>query len=195
MAAQRVLVREGAPSPYMFVVREGWVLKFDLLPNGGRQIIDILLPGDSSSYEELFQSQAPSTLFTLTDAEICQFEREEILDICKDTPTDIRRYGPILGDNYSRLRMLLGAVGRQKAEARVASLILMLHERLRKVKYATETDMPFPLRQRDVANLLGMTQVHVSRVMAAMQKRGVIRKRAAQLTIENFSELIELAES
>ncbi len=53
--------------------------------------------------------------------------------------------------------------------------------------------MPFPLRQQDIADALGLTPIHVSRVFRVLIDEGLVARQQRWLTIQNRAALIELA--
>jgi CRP-like cAMP-binding protein len=70
------------------------------------------------------------------------------------------------------------------------SFILEVFERLTKRGLADGATIPFPLRQHIIADALGLTQVHVSRIITALRKRGAIRLTGGKLTILDMGLLL-----
>jgi len=85
-------------------------------------------------------------------------------------------------------------LGRRNAEQRLARLILDLRRRLREKGLSDGTAIPFPLRQQTIADALGLTQVHVSRVMRSLRQSRILQTKAGQINILDMDALMAVAE-
>lgn len=70
-----------------------------------------------------------------------------------------------------------------------------MHRRLREIGEATEAEKPFHLRQQDLADILDMTQVHVSRTLRGLYKAGILIFNGKTVTILNHAKLDRLAKN
>ncbi len=77
--AARFIIK-GSVGGQVHILREGWAFRFTVLPNGRRQILEFLLPGDPILLPLLFVSRLPYTVHALTDAKLCTFALKEITD-------------------------------------------------------------------------------------------------------------------
>lgn len=77
----------------------------------------------------------------------------------------------------------------------MAAFLRTLHHRLREIGDATEAEMPYHLRQQDLADILGMTQVHVSRTLRGLYEAGILIFNGKTVTILNHAKLDRLAKS
>jgi CRP-like cAMP-binding protein len=73
---------------------------------------------------------------------------------------------------------------------RVARLILSLEQRLEERGLAQNGSFHFPLRYRHISDALGMTQVHVNRVMTTLRSEGIIELEKQILHIKQHRELV-----
>ncbi len=158
----------------LFVIREGWAASSADLSDGGRQILKIHLPGDLMGAPSLAFDAPVETLTTLTPARVSPVSLPALGELFARAP----RLGAVmfLGAQEERALLMdrLTAVGRMDAEHSVMSLLLHLHERLSAAHPSGV--IPFPLTQAQVADVLGLTPVHVSRVMRRLEKAGRIRR-------------------
>jgi CRP-like cAMP-binding protein len=168
------IIRQNNLAPKIMIVRDGWVAKYVLFPDGRRQIIDVLLPGDMATCEELVSPGTSSPMVALSEAELCLFDREAFLGVMSRRPTTMMALWRICANQVTRLRDLLATLGKQSAEARVAAFILSLYARLADLKRASDDEMPFHFRQKDLADVLGLTQVHISRMLKLLKEKNVI---------------------
>jgi CRP-like cAMP-binding protein len=66
------------------------------------------------------------------------------------------------------------ALGQYSAEERIAYLLLHLTRRIAARSVTREQRYPFPLRQQHIADAVGLTPVHVSRVLSLFRDRGIV---------------------
>lgn len=188
------VIQPSASSPRMMIIRSGWAAKFILLADGRRQIIDILLPGELATCEEGAFAGTSIPIFAFSNLEVCTFDRDEFMASVEKKPDGLLQLWRSCAVQVQRLRRLLVSMGRQSAEARIADVILSLHERLKAIGMASDDEMPFPLRQVDLAEVLGMTQVHVSRMLALLKSEGIIRIEGNILKLADLPKLERLAQ-
>ena len=81
------------------------------------------------------------------------------------------------------------ALGQYSAEERIAYLLLHLTQRIAARSVIREQRYPFPLRQQHVADAVGLTSVHVSRVLSLFRDRGIIELSDGVLQVINLPEL------
>src|SRR6185369_9387132 len=69
----------------------------------------------------------------------------------------------------------LVGIGRRSAIERMAHFFLELGQRLQLVGMATDTKFECPLNQYLLADALGLTAIHVNRVLRQLREQGVIK--------------------
>lgn len=84
-------------------------------------------------------------------------------------------------------------VGRRDALERMAHLICEAHYRLTLVDPGQGQQMSFPLTQDDLADVLGLTPVHINRKLQQLRQEGLITLRSKQLTILDLRTLQQVA--
>jgi len=127
----------------MIVIRSGWAAKYLLFADGRRQIVDILLPGDLATCEEVVSPGASLPMFGLSDLEVCVFDRDRFMTAIEKRPETVLELWRTCSVQVQRLRRLLAAMGQQSAEARIAALIVSLHKRLKALGEATTRSCRF----------------------------------------------------
>lgn len=167
-----VLSQRGA-TPLMAVVRNGWGAKFVRLDDGRRQIIDVLLPGEIATCEEITSAGSAAPVVGLSRLDVCVFDREAFI-AAVHTPDALLALWKACAGQAFRLRELVATLGKQSAEVRIAAFIVGMHRRLTALDRVTGEVMPFPLRQKDIADILGLTQVHVSRMLKLLRDKKLI---------------------
>jgi CRP-like cAMP-binding protein len=84
-------------------------------------------------------------------------------------------------------------IGRRSAIERTAHFFMELAERLSLVGLATETEFKCPLSQFVLADALGLTAVHVNRVLRQLRERGLLTLSRGRAQIHDLAELRKLA--
>jgi CRP-like cAMP-binding protein len=87
----------------------------------------------------------------------------------------------------------LVSIGRRNAIERVAHFFMELAERLSLIGQATETEFECPLSQFVIADALGLTAIHVNRVMRQLRERRLLIVRRRTVTIQDLDGLQKLA--
>ena len=87
---------------------------------------------------------------------------------------------------------MLAALGKRSAEERIAYLFLHLMQQIAARSVIREQRYHFPLRQHDIADAVGLTSVHVSRVLRLFRDRGIVELSDGTLQVFNLGELQRL---
>lgn len=192
--ARQQILRLGDASGRIIVLRRGWALRSAMTSDGRRQVLSILLPGDIAGGELLMRDKVRVPVQSVTPVEYCAFEITYLKEIMEKDPALVWIFVDLFLSSREASEARLIDLGRRNAEQRLAHLILDLHGRLREKGLSDGVTIPFPLRQQTVADTLGLTQVHVSRVMRSLRESRILQIKAGQLTILDMDALIAVAE-
>ncbi len=173
LRAGEEIVRAGEDSPEIYTLYSGWAFRFKSLPDGRRQILNFLLPGDFLGLQAAMFDAALYGIEALTDVELCVLPRRKVWDLFGAMPNlafDVTWLGSreesIVDEN-------LTSVGRRNAEERVAALIVSLYKRVRMLDLVTNDSFAFPLTQQHIADALGLSLVHTNKTLARLRRRGM----------------------
>jgi CRP-like cAMP-binding protein len=181
-----VLVRS-KPSVHLHFLAEGWACRAQTLPNGARQITDVFLPGD-------FCGWAPSSSHDMgRNIRACGRARvallRKIVVAGRELPA-IERAREWARDVEARiLRARLVSLGRRDARQRVAYFMSEVHDRLQQVGLTDGGVFTWPLTQEQLADVLGLTSVHVNRVLQGLRREGLVVLRKPRLFIPDLARL------
>jgi CRP-like cAMP-binding protein len=192
------LVREGQDfgTPHLLV--SGWACCHRLLSDGRRQILCLLLPGDCIGLapDGLPARAMPWTVTSLTrihttglGAVIAAVRAER--EACAGL---VRGLAAIAAEEQHRLIERIMSLGRRSATERLAQLLLELHQRLAAVGLADQTHFPCPLTQEVIADLLGLSTVHVNRTLQQLRRDGLLSMRSGQVQLLDAVVLGAIAE-
>jgi len=188
------VIASNQPSPDVFVLCNGWALRFLQLPDGRRQILNFLLPGDLFSASSLFQDRVHFSVKALTAIQVSGMNRSEVQSrITKNPSVAAPAVGISCSAETEASEKMLAAIGLCSAEERIAYLFLHLMKRVGERNIIRENRYPLPLRQQDIAEAVGLTPVHVSRILRAFREKGIADLSSGVLEVFNLRELQRLA--
>lgn len=191
--ARRDLIREGDESGPVLAMLDGWACRYKLVPGGGRQITAFLLPGDVCDTHVGVIDKMDYSLCTLTSARVAFVPRDAMDKFLGARREIAHAFWKMHLVDESVLRSWIVNMGRRTAIERVAHLMCELHVRARIVATSDQSHCPMPLTQIVLADALGLTPVHVNRVLRILKAGGIMTIGAGTLTISDFSKLIAIA--
>lgn len=163
--ARRELLTEGMRVAYPLLMLEGWAARVRIVPDGRRQIIGFVLPGDIVGNYGYDGAVAASTVIAMTEAATCVLPQG-------GGPRLERAYAVCRALEEAYLMAQIVRLGRLDAAERITDLMLELHERLALAGLSIAGRFDFPLTQEVFADALGLTSVHVNRMVQQARKRG-----------------------
>jgi CRP-like cAMP-binding protein len=187
------LVHEGQTGHKAYVLQSGWACSFKLLPDGGRQIIGFPIPGDCIGLRSVLLRTSDHSFSALTDASVSSVDAPRMLQLFSDFP---RLAAAILWATSRDEAMIvehLVSIGRRTAIERTAHFFLELSERLRLVGLATDKEFPCPLNQYVLADALGLTAIHVNRVLRQLREKQLLTLKRGTVVIHDGPALAQLA--
>jgi CRP-like cAMP-binding protein len=189
----RQLTQEGQTGHKAFVLQAGWASSYKDLPSGSRQIISFPIPGDCVGLRSVLLRTADHSVSVLTDAVVSPVEGAHILKSITEYP----RLGAALMWAASRDEAMvvehLVNIGRRNAIERTAHFFMELAERLSLVGLATEAEFKCPLSQFVLADALGLTSVHVNRVLRQLRELNLLTLQRGSVRIHDLNRLRKLA--
>lgn len=194
MARRSDLIREGDRPGPVFVVLEGWACRYKILPNGTRQVLAFLMPGDSCDLHVGLLGEMDHSIQAITPALVATIDREDMDDI-------LDRYRGVAKAMYlsqlideGTMRAWITSMGRRSSVERVAHLMCELYLRARNIGLIGHKEkLALPLSQALLADSLGMTTVHLNRVLKILRDNGAMTISRGMLNIEDPERLINIA--
>ena len=188
------LVHEGQIGQSAYILAKGWVCSYKLLPNGGRQIVDFQIPGDFLGLRSVLFRTADHNIEPVTAVEASEVIIDDLLTAFATTP---RLATAVLWaasrDEAMVVEHLVG-IGRRNALERMAHYLLELGARLKLVGMATNAGYKCPLSQYMLADALGLSAVHVNRVLRELREMGLLTFQRSHVTFDDFDRLVTLAD-
>jgi CRP-like cAMP-binding protein len=184
---------EGAAPRSAFIVTRGMACRYRLLPDGQRQILTLLIPGDFIDMHVLLLNSIDHFICTIGRTRLAAIHRDTVIDIVARHPRLKAAFWWSARQEDAMLRERIVALGRRSARGRVAYLLCELVWRLRAVG-GSETDaVRLPLTQTDLADALGLTPVYVNRILQAFRREQLITLEQRRLTLLDVEKLQEIS--
>ena len=193
VAAGAELVHEREAGQRAYILQQGWACCYKLLPDGGRQVIDVRLPGDFVGLRSVLLRTADHSSAAVTAAVVAEVPARRMLATFHALP----RLGAAIlwaasRDEAMVVEHLVG-VGRRDALARTAHFLVELGLRLRLVGLGSEAGYACPLNQYLLADALGLTAIHLNRTLRQLRERELVTFRDGEVTFHDLGRLRALA--
>ncbi|MER2265364.1 Crp/Fnr family transcriptional regulator [Methylobacterium oxalidis] len=188
------LVPEGQPVECAFLILEGFACRYRIRPGGARQILTYLLPGDLFGLDAPLVPRSPHALGTLSACQVVRIPHEVLLLLIEQHPQIALALHLSKLVEEAVLHERLVSLGSRSGIERMAHLFCELNVRLQMVSRAAADQFGLPLTQVDLGDTLGLSNVHVNRVLQDLRRQGLIALSGRVLTILNRPQLEALAE-
>jgi CRP-like cAMP-binding protein len=192
--ARQDIVRDGDKPSQCCLVLSGWVCRYKLLSQGKRQILSFHIAGDTPDLQSLHIHTMDHSLATVTRATVAFIPHESLRALAADFPN----VGALLWRDTlidaAIFRAWMVGMGRRSAFEKVAHLFCEMYLKLQAVGLAGSFRCPLPITQSDLADALGLTAVHVNRVLKDMRGQALITLQSHTLVIEAWEELLRVSE-
>lgn len=187
------LVYEGQSDRHAYVLESGWVRSYKDLANGGRQIINFQIAGDFLGLRSVLLRTADYGFAAITPAIASQLDADELGSLMIDMPHLATSLLWAASRDEAILVEHMASIGRRDAMARVAHFFLELAARLSIIGRLEDGGYDCPLSQRLLADALGMTPIHINRVLRKLRERHLLLFRQSRVTILDLPGLVALA--
>jgi len=189
-----MMVREGELLTDSLLLVTGFAGRFALLNNGGRQFTELGLPGDFMDLHGLIMKRLDHGVMAISDCDVAAIPHDALRNLTADDPHLGRLFWLETVVDAAIHRMRLVGLGRQDAQARMAHLFCETQVRLEAVGLADQDGFGFPLNQTELADVLGLSSVHVNRTLMALRAAGLMDWRGGRVTLNDWTRLVRLAE-
>jgi CRP-like cAMP-binding protein len=190
----REIITEGRAYDALLVVIEGAAIRFRILHDGRRQILNIALPGDFIGFPACFFERALFSVAALGEVLVSTIPFARLMALFGERP---RLAAAILWSFSCEAAMYaerLTDVGRRSALERIAHFLLELLMRLQAVGLAQAQSFRLPLTQELIGDALGLSLPHVNRTLRRLREDGLVSIKDRRVTIDDLAGLCALAD-
>jgi CRP/FNR family transcriptional regulator len=189
--ACETLIEAGTEHPFVYRLISGWAGRTRQLADGRNQFILIFLPGDLFAVKSMFVTRHPDAVQTLSKVVVERIHYQDLYKAYSESPeVSVRCTWQVL-EEERRLHSWVVGLGQGTAEERVALLLLDFRGRLA-LSGALAADAQtyqMPMTQAQLADHLGITAVHVNRVLRSFRERDIVSVRDGKVTITDLDAL------
>lgn len=184
-----VILREGEASPLLFTVLRGQGLRAKTLADGRRQVVNFVLPGDFIGLQAGLLGEMKHNVEARTPMALCVFDRARLWELFRTAPERAYDLTWIAAVEEHFLGETLATLGQRDATERLAWALLRLWQRLSAVGLNRDGAVPFPFRQQDLADALGLSVVHTNKTLARLRERQVADWTGGRLRVHDAKRL------
>jgi CRP-like cAMP-binding protein len=189
------IIRQDEVGGPVYTLFEGWAVRYYRLPKGSRQILDIMLPGDTVGLASAFLGTVRHSVQAITAATLCVLHGRGFPGLFTAYPHLALNILQTRLEEEHRMDIRLSLLGRRTAEQRIGYLMLETFDRLRQRGMVDAgSTCPFPLQRRDLADATGLSRVHVARTLDTLRERRLAEIQNGTLVIFDRPALAELSE-
>lgn len=191
-AGSDILV-QGQPSSSLYTVLSGMAVRSVTLESGQRQVISFVFPGDLIGLQSRIMGEARHTVTAVTDTVLCTFPRDGVWKLFRNHPPRAHDLTWIAAMEEHFLGETVATLGQRDATQRIAWALVRIWRRLVALGMDEGGTVPFPFRQHDLSDALGLSVVHTSRVIVALRADGLARIVGRRLEMMDHARLSRLA--
>jgi CRP-like cAMP-binding protein len=190
----RDVVISGFHSRCIYVNHDGWLVRYKILRNGSRQVVNFILPGEVFGLPACLFQRALYSVSTITEVRLSTVPFDVVDDIFEQRPEVARALFWSTACEAAILGEHLIDAARRSAYQRVSHLLLELFGRLSRGHFTGEMTFAIPLTQELIADALGLSAVHVNRTLRALREDKLIAMNGRSITILDFEALSSLVD-
>ncbi len=187
-------VREGEPPNGCGVLVSGFAYRQKLTGDGGRQILSIHIPGEALDFQNVFLDVADHSVQMLTRGHLAIIPRADIQQVALSSPTIGHAILISTLVEASIFREWILNVGRRDAKSRLAHMLCELAVRLDTNGLGEDMGYHLPMTQAELADALGLTPVHLNRVIRSLEADGLINRSKRELSFPDWERMRDLAD-
>lgn len=190
----RDLVYQGQSERAAYILAKGWACSYKTLCDGTRQIVDIQIPGDFLGLRNILLHTSDHSIASITDIEVSQVSASDLLDaFSENSRLAVAVLWAASRDEAMVVEHLID-LGCRTADERLAHFLLELGSRLTLIGKGDGTGYDCPLTQYHLADLLGLTAIHVNRALRKLREQGLVTFRSRRVSFDDYKGLVAFAD-
>lgn len=187
--AGTVLWEERDEAQEFCTLKAGWAFSYRNLENGTRQILEIYLPGDIIGLREFAFTQRLAGVQMVEDGEVCFFPHCNLINIFRRSFTLTSILFAVASRQQVLITERLVNLARRNARQKLAHFLLEMFQRVKQTQANGSESLRLPLSQELLADLLGLSPVHVSRTFSGLSHDGLVFRDRHKVTLPDLEAL------
>jgi CRP-like cAMP-binding protein len=192
--ARATVVSRGQTLNESLLLFDGWAARQKVLPNGDTQISELHIAGDFVDLHGFSLKQLDHDVVAMSRCRFGVVKHARLVEMIQHWPHLTRIYWFATNLDAAIYREWTVSLGQRNALARTAHLFCELLTRHRVSGLADGNGFALPLTQEQLSQCLGLTPVHLNRVLQDLRGRGTITLGRKRLAIDDLPQLQEIAE-
>ena len=190
---RRDLVVDGYEYRKLGFVKEGYAMRYKLLRNGKRQILNVILPGDVVGLPGSFHDRALYSVTAISDLRMHVCVLDAYVRLCYQRPQFGLALSWIAVQEATTYAEHIIDVGRRTPIERLSHFLLELYARLRAVGYTEKNRFTLPFSQEVMSDVLGLSVPHLNRMMQQLRAEKLIADSERQVEFIDIESMQTLA--
>jgi len=194
LEASAYTVREGDPPLVCAVLVSGYAYRQKSTGDGARQILSLHIPGDAVDFQNLFLDLADHSVQMMTRGDVALVQRARFHELIRERPAVAHAVLVALLVEASIFREWVLNVGPRDSRSRLAHVLCEFAVRLDNRGLSEEYAYQLPLTQEQLADALGLTPVHVNRVLRSLESEGLIVRNRRSIGFPDWRRMRDVAD-
>ena len=194
LARGKDLVVEGAPANNVILLHEGWAHEYKRSPDGERQILAVRLAGSVIGLSSFYAPASDRGVEALTDIIISEIAKPRLIAAMNASPGLSAGLLASLARDEAIAAQHLANLGRRSAIVRTAHFLLELGVLSNRGKADLPERFECPLSQTHLADALGMTNIHLNRVLRQLRESQLLSVSGGVVQFLDAQSLRRLAD-
>lgn len=190
----QTIIRAGDELDHSLMLMSGFSLRAKMAADGQRQIVEINVAGDFVDLHGFILKRLDHEIVAAGRCDIAAIPHSELLRITErfDRLSRMLWFQTLVDASIHREWML--ALGKKRSRSRIAQLFCEMHVRLKMVGLTGNGGYSLPFNQLELADITGMTSVHLNRCLRELREAGLVAYRGGQVELLDFAGLARAAQ-
>jgi CRP-like cAMP-binding protein len=182
-------VRDGDRPDHCCLLISGFACRYKITGEGARQILSFDMAGEFLDLQNGLLGIADHSVQALTEAEAALVPRQALRALALARPAIGEALWMETLVEAAIFREWVVNVGRRDSRARIAHLLCELSLRMQAAGLASGHLFRLPMTQEQLADAVGLTSVHVNRVLRQLAQDGLISRDRRTIAIEDWRRM------
>lgn len=184
-----MLWKEGDKASDLCIISKGWACSYRQLEDGSQQIFEIFLPGDIIGLREFAFKKRLMSIAMLDEGVICPFPHHHLIDVLRESAVLATVFLAISSHHQALLTERLLNLARRSARQKIAHFFYEVFLRLQRFQSQPIHTFRVPLSQQQIGDYLGLSSVHVSRILKEFGEEGLILRERQWIKLPDHEAL------
>lgn len=181
--------RDGDHPQECCLLLEGFTSRYKLLPDGRRQITAFHVPGDMPDLHTLHVPTMDHSIAAMMPTRAAFILHRDLRHLMANHPGLLHAFWCDTLIDAAIARAWMTGIGRRSALERMAHLICEMLLRFESIGLARNRSFRLPAGQVELGDTLGLSTVHVNRVLQDLRRSGLITWTGTLVTVLAWEEL------